>query len=302
MLALALAILVFLSAALIALGVAGRTQSPLKARIGTLAAAARSDDIPDLERPFVERVVWPVLEGFSERLMSLFPAALLTRLRQQLTLAGSSLSVAGFVLIWVASAIAFPGFLLALMVAGGAGSGALYFLVFLTFFALGTYVPYFWLARRVGRRQRRILKDLPSALDLVTTCVEAGLSLDGAFARVTEKMSGPLSDELAHALDQMAVGRTRRDALRDVGVRSGVPEVVTFVNAVVHAEQTGASIGQLLRVQAEQARMKRRQRVEAHAQRMPIWMTFPLVLFILPSLFIVILGPAGISAYEALGG
>jgi tight adherence protein C len=115
-------------------------------------------------------------------------------------------------------------------------------------------------------------------------------------------MKGPLSDELAHALDQMAVGRMRRDALRDVGERTAVPEVVTFVNAVVHAEQTGASIGQLLRVQAEQARIKRRQRVEAHAQRMPIWMTFPLVLFILPSLFIVILGPAGISAYEALGG
>jgi tight adherence protein C len=287
---------------LIAMGVAGRTSSPLQARIRTLATAARSEDIPDLERPFVERMIWPILEGLSEKVMNLLPAALLARLRHQLTLAGSSLTVAGFILIWLASAAAFPGVFLALMLAAGASSGALYFLTFLTFLALGIYVPYFWLARRVGRRQRRILKDLPNALDLVTTCVEAGLGLDAAFAKVTEKMKGPLSDELAHALDQMAVGRTRRDALHDVGARTGVPEVVTFVNAVVHAEQTGASIGQLLRVQAEQARMKRRQRVEAHAQRMPIWMTFPLVLFILPSLFIVILGPAGISAYEALGG
>lgn len=302
MLAFGLAMLVFLAVSLIALGVTGRTRNPLQARIRTLATAARSEDIPDLERPFVERVVWPVLEGLSERVMSLLPAALLARLRRQLTLAGSSLNLGGFILIWVASAAAFPGAFLLLMVAAQASSGALYFMGFVTFLALGIYVPYFWLARRVGRRQRQILKDLPNALDLVTTCVEAGLGLDAAFAKVTEKMKGPLSDELAYALDQMAVGRMRRDALRDVGVRTAVPEVITFVNAVVHAEHTGASIGQLLRVQAEQARIKRRQRVEAHAQRMPIWMTFPLVLFILPSLFIVILGPAGISAYEVLGG
>ena len=302
MAALGLAILVFLAISLIAMGVAGRTRSPLEARIRTLATAARAEDVPDLERPFVERVVAPTLERLGEGVMSLLPAALLARLRRQLTLAGSSLSVAGFILIWIASAAAFPGAFLALMLTARASSGGLYFLGFLTFLALGIYVPYFWLARRVGRRERRILRDLPNALDLITTCVEAGLGLDAAFAKLTDKMKGPLSDELAHALDQMAVGRMRRDALRDVGVRTGVPEVVTFVNAVVHAEQTGASIGELLRVQAEQARVKRRQRIEAHAQRMPIWMTFPLVLFMLPSLFIVILGPAGISAYEALGG
>ena len=302
MLAFGLAILVFLAISLIAMSIARRTHSPLQARIHTLAAAASSENIPDLERPFVERAVWPILEGLSERVMSLLPAALLARLRQQLTLAGSSLNVRGFILIWIASAAAFPGAFLALMLAAQATSGALYFMGFLTFLALGIYVPYFWLARRVGRRQRQILKDLPNALDLVTTCVEAGLGLDAAFAKVTEKMKGPLSDELAYALDQMAVGRMRRDALRDVGVRTAVPEVIIFVNAVVHAEHTGASIGQLLRVQAEQARIKRRQRVEAQAQRIPIWMTFPLVLFILPSLFIVILAPAGISAYEAMGG
>ena len=188
------------------------------------------------------------------------------------------------------------------MLAAGGASGALYFLGCLTLLTVGVYVPYFWLARRVGRRQREILRDMPSALDLITTCVEAGLGLDAAFDKVTEKMRGPLSDELAYALGQTAMGRERREALREVGVRTGVPEVITFVNAVVHAEQTGASIGQLLRVQAEQARVKRRQRIEAHAQRMPIWMTFPLVLFLLPSLFIVILGPAGISAYETLTG
>ena len=300
--ALGLAVLVFLAVILVAMGVAGRTPSPLEARMRSLATAARSEEVPDLNSPFVERVVWPILDGLSRRVMSLLPAALLARLRHRLTLAGSSLSLTGFILIWIASTAAFPGAFLALMLAARASFSASYFLGFLLFLTLGIYAPYFWLLRRVGRRQRRILKDFPNALDLITTCVEAGLGLDGAFAKVTEKMKGPLSEELDHALDQMAVGRRRRDALRDMGARTGVPEVVTFVNAMVHAEQTGASIGELLRVQAEQARLKRRQRIEAYAQRIPIWMTFPLVLLILPSLFIVILGPAGISAYEALSG
>jgi tight adherence protein C len=302
MLALGLAILVFLAVILVAMGVAGRTRSPLEARIRTLTMAARSEEIPDLQRPLAERVVWPILDGLSAGVMSLLPPALLARVRRRLVLAGSSLSLTGFILIWIASVAAFPGAFLALMLAAEADSGVQYFLGFLTFLAWGMYAPYFWLARAVGRRQRQILKDFPNALDLITTCVEAGLGLDAAFAKVTEKMKGPLSDELDHALGQMAVGRMRRDALRDVGARTGVPEVVTFVNAVVHAEQTGTSIGQLLRVQAEQARVRRRQRIEAYAQRIPVWMTFPLVLFLIPSLFIVILGPAIISAVEALGG
>jgi tight adherence protein C len=302
MLALGLALLVFVAITLASMGIAGRTRSPLQTRIRSLAAVARSDDVHDLERPFVERVIWPVLDGLGQRAASLLPTALLARLRYRLTLAGSSLTVAGFVLIWIASAVAFPGAFLALMLLTRSESAFTYVLGLASLGMLGIYVPYFWLARRVGRRQRDILKDFPNALDLITTCVEAGLGLDSAFAKVTEKMKGPLSDELEHALGQIAVGRRRRDALQDMGARTGVSEVVTFVAGLVHAEQTGASIGKLLRVQAEQARVKRRQRIEAYAQRIPIWMTFPLVLFILPSLFIVILGPACISAYESLSG
>lgn len=302
MLALGLALLAFMAVILFAMGIAGRKGNPLRARIRSLAAAARLEDVPSLERPFVERVIWPVFDGVGQKAASLLPTALLARLRHRLTLAGSTLTVAGFVLIWMASAVAFPGAFLALMLMARADSPSLYVFGFISLGMVGIYVPYFWLARRVSRRQRAILKDFPNALDLITTCVEAGLGLDSAFAKVTEKMKGPLSDELDHALGQIAVGRRRRDALQDMGARTGVPEVVTFVTGLSHAEQTGASIGKLLRVQAEQARVKRRQRIEAYAQRIPIWMTFPLVLFILPSLFIVILGPACIAAYESLSG
>ena len=98
----------------------------------------------------------------------------------------------------------------------------------------------------------------------------------------------------------MSLGRSRRDALRDIGERTGVPDVITFVNSIVHAETTGSSIADVLRVQADQTRIRRRQRVEQIAQRIPIWMTFPLVVFLLPSLFIAILGPAIIQVIDSL--
>jgi tight adherence protein C len=114
-------------------------------------------------------------------------------------------------------------------------------------------------------------------------------------------MPGPFSTELAQALRDMAMGRGRREALRDIGERTGVSDVITFVGAVIHAETTGSPIGDVLRVQADAMRVRRRQRVEQTAQKMPVWMTFPLILFLLPSLFIAILGPAGITAWESFG-
>jgi tight adherence protein C len=130
--------------------------------------------------------------------------------------------------------------------------------------------------------------------------VEAGLGLDSAFAKVAERLPGPFGDELARALRDMALGRSRRDALREVGERTGVTDVITFVNSIIHAELTGSSIGDVLRVQADQMRTRRRQRVEQIAQKIPIWMTFPLVIFLLPSLFIAILGPAVIQVLDSL--
>jgi tight adherence protein C len=170
--------------------------------------------------------------------------------------------------------------------------------VLLALGGVGLVLPYFWLVSRIGRRQAIITKSLPDSFDLVTTCVEAGLGLDAALARVAEKVEGPFAEELARTLREVGMGRMRRDALQELGQRTGVPDLVTFVNAVVQAEQMGTGIGQVLRVQAEQLRVRRRQRAEEMANQAPVKMTFPLVLCIFPTLFLVILGPAGITIYD----
>ena len=297
------ALAAFLGVLMIAMSLAGRRQvNPLHARVRNLAAYMPEDEGTDLTRPFAQRVVWPIFEGIANAFAKLLPSSFVSRVRYLLTLAGNPFSLSGFLFLMAVTGVAIPGLFLSLMLLAGSDFGTIHVLGVLIFAAVGLYLPYFWLARRVGRRQNEILKTLPNALDLVTTCVEAGLGLDSAFAKVAERLPGPFGDELARALREMALGRSRRDALREVGERTGVPEVITFVSSIIHAEITGSSIGDVLRVQADQVRTRRRQRVEQIAQKIPIWMTFPLVVFLLPSLFIAILGPAAIQVMDSLAG
>jgi tight adherence protein C len=163
---------------------------------------------------------------------------------------------------------------------------------------LGFYLPFYMISSRARTRQHAIIKSLPDAFDLITTCVEAGLGLDAALARVAEKVQGPFADELKRALREVALGKSRRDALKELGDRTGVPDLIQFTNAVIQAEAMGSSIGQVLRVQAEQLRVRRRQRAEEQAYKAPVKMLFPLVLCIFPTLFIVILGPAVITIMQ----
>ena len=128
-------------------------------------------------------------------------------------------------------------------------------------------------------------------MDLLTICVEAGLGLDAAFHRVSEKQSGPLVDEIRHMLREIGLGRSRREAMLDLAERTDLEDVRTFANAVIQAEQLGTSLAQVLRVQSERLRVQRRQQAEQEARRAPVKMVFPLVFCLMPSLFIFILGP-----------
>ena len=164
----------------------------------------------------------------------------------------------------------------------------------LAVFGLGVgYIgPEFWLGRKVKARQTAILRMIPDSLDLLTISVRAGLGFDAALAKVVEKVKGPLSDEFRRALAEVRVGKTRRDALRDIIPRTEVAPLTNFIGAIIQAEQLGVSISKVLQVQSEQLRIERRQRAEEMAAKAPIKMLFPLVGCIFPSLFIVILGPA----------
>jgi len=291
----------FLGVLMITMALGGhRRANPVRARVHNLAAHLPEEETIDVTLPFSERVIWPIFSGLGNGFAKLLPTTFVGRIRHLLMLAGEPLSLSGFLPLMILTAVAMPGLFLALLLLADVSFGSIQLLGLITFIFMGFYLPYFWLTKRVGRRQDEILKSLPNAMDLVTTCVEAGLGLDSAFAKVAERLPGPFGDELAHALRDMALGRSRRDALHEVGERTGVPEVITFVNSIIHAELTGSSIGDVLRVQADQMRTRRRQRVEQIAQKIPIWMTFPLVVFLLPSLFIAILGPAAIQVLDSL--
>jgi tight adherence protein C len=298
-------LLAFLAAALVLVTVfllimasLWRGENPVRARVDSLVSGTNREDLPDLARPFGERVLGPAVNAVADRVLAVLPQSVLDGLKKKLVLAGEPMNLGGFLTVLAASGGVFLVLGFTMMVASGGGFQAKQLLVLLALGGVGLVLPYFWLVSRIGRRQAIITKSLPDSFDLVTTCVEAGLGLDAALARVAEKVEGPFADELARTLREVGMGRMRRDALQELGQRTGVPDLVTFVNAVVQAEQMGTGIGQVLRVQAEQLRVRRRQRAEEMANQAPVKMTFPLVLCIFPTLFLVILGPAGITIYD----
>jgi len=231
------------------------------------------------------------------------PPAFVARTRRQLVAAGQPLNLPTFFLFVIFLTVVMPltSSLIAWSATDGEPPTGVY--VFIPVAALfGAFIPFLWLSRRVRARQLAIWRRLPDAFDLMTTCVEAGLGLDSAFHRVSEKLKGPVADEFAEMLREVAMGKARRDALRDMGDRTGVADLQTFANTIVQAEEMGTSLGTTLRAQAGDMRLRRRQRAEEEARRAPAKMVFPLVFFILPSLFVVILGPVVIELLRTFGG
>jgi tight adherence protein C len=153
-------------------------------------------------------------------------------------------------------------------------------------------LPDFLVNARVGSRREEVQAMLPDALDLLAVSVEAGLGFDGAVAKLTESMHGPLIEEFALALNEMRIGESRAEALKRMAARMDAPQLTSFVRAVVQADQLGSSLGAILRVQAADARLRRQFAAEEKAMQLPVKMLFPLMLFILPALFIIVLGPA----------
>ena len=256
----------------------------------------------DLSIPFADRVLLPSIEAMANAATAILPARVLANIEKQLVRAGSPMSLNAYVVFWMISVTVITGFMLAAVVVVWGAVGIQQALAVLIFAALGWMAPGLWLKGRLGARQKLVLKTLPDALDLVTTCVEAGLGLDGALARVAEKSTGPLANELTRMLREVAMGKLRREALTELADRIGVEELTSFINAIIQAEQLGVGIAQVLRVQSDQMRTRRRQRAEQSAHEAPIKMIFPLVLFIFPAFMLVILGPAVLRIATSLSG
>lgn len=171
-------------------------------------------------------------------------------------------------------------------------------LLAIVFIIISFMFPNAMLKGRIATRRKRLVRQLPDILDLLTVSVEAGLSFDSAMGKVTEKAKGELVSEFEVVLNEIQLGKTRRDALREMSKRCNVAEINAFIFSVVQGEKMGVSIAKILRIQAAQARDKRKQRAREQAMKAPVKMLIPLVLFIFPAIFVVILGPAVIQIFE----
>jgi len=275
--------------------------SAIESRITDFRARAvgYEEEIVDLEVPFVDRVLKPSVEAIARAFRSVLPASLLANVQKQLVMAGSPMSLNAFVTFWAVLLVAFGGLglLLFVMLPADLILQKLGFTAALLM--LGWMFPRMWLKGKVVARQKAVVRSLPDAMDLVTTCVEAGLGLDAALSRVAEKTQGPFAEELQVMIRDVALGKLRRDAMQELADRLGVEELTSFITSVIQAEQLGVGIAQVLRVQSDQLRTKRRQKAEKSAHEAPIKMLFPLVLFVFPSFLIVILGPAGIKIAQS---
>jgi tight adherence protein C len=274
--------------------IAGSRQvDPVQARLSQLGSMqARTLEELELQQPLFERTLRPLatrLSGLAQRFAS---PQKVSRTEKRLAMAGNpgDLQTVDFLgLKLVVAAILAIGFFAAGLLTGSPAFG---FVAAIALGALGFFIPEIWLSRRIKKRQHAVLMAVPDTLDLLTISVRAGLSFDGALAKVVEKVQGPLSEEFRRSLAEIRVGKVRREALRDIVGRTEVPALSNFIGAIVQAEQLGVPIAKVLQVQSEQLRIERRQRAEELAAKAPIKMLFPLVGCIFPSMFIVILGPA----------
>ena len=249
-----------------------------------------------LKEPIASRLLRPLAGYLGEMIAGLVPRQRAERLRHRLLVAGVSAKVGPEEFVVMQGVGLGAGILLGLLLgkmSGYTGFGLLRLAVMLG--AIGLFAPVAWLRRKQDERVGSIRRDLPDVLDLLAISVEAGVGFEGAVEVVIRHFDGPLATELARLLQEMELGLPRREALQNLKRRTDVTELSNFVLILVQADALGMPIGRVLRTQAVEMRLKRRQWAREKAARLPVKILLPLTLFILPALFVVILGPAAMS-------
>jgi tight adherence protein C len=254
-----------------------------------------------LEGGLLKRVLAPASRRIGRLLARLLPQNVVRGIDHMLVMANEPMSLPAYLTLWAATILAGVLALVYIALARSGTSPLQLFGMGMAILPLTILVPFAILRRRVRMRQRSISRALPDALDLLVTSVEAGLGVDAAFAMVVEKTRGPLSETFALYLKEVGLGRPRRDALAHVANRTGVPDLVRIALAVVQAEEMGTTLGDILRTQAEELRLTRRQRAQEAAQKAPVLMTIPLALCFLPAMVAVVIVPSILNLIRFVG-
>ncbi len=275
-----------------------RSAKLLEARLGNVAVSLREQE---LSRSFLSRILLPSFGGLGRIAQRLTPLGLRQRLARKLVLAGSP---AG----WDAEKVAAckfvglgVGLFLGLAIGSGSG-GAKTIAIMVLLGGIGYFAPDGLLSGRAQRRQQAIQRALPDTMDLLTISVEAGLGFDAAMAQVVRNVEGPLSQEIGRMLHELQLGVSRADAFRKLADRTDVEELRAFVVSMIQANRFGVGIANVLRAQARELRMKRKQRAEQKAMQTPVKILFPLIFCVLPSLFVVVMGPGAIRIFQSFVG
>lgn len=250
----------------------------------------------EVEGSFYQRVVQPVIADLDERFQFVSSIRLFAWVDEKLKVAGLASKWDRWEIVVLWAALVFVGGTVGLVVAIWRNADLMSFLLIIASGGIVgalTVPAYFHI--KIKNRQMEIQRTLPDVLDLLTVSVEAGLSFDGALVKLAEKMKGALVDELTRVLQEMRIGIPRKAALTAMAKRCDVEDLSLFVSAIVQADQLGVGIAKVLRIQSVEARDKRRMKIRELAMKAPIKMLFPLVFFIFPALFVVVLGPAVLS-------
>lgn len=281
-----------------------RRRDPLQERLAQYGERDVPQSLEDIELSlsFRDRILIPILRQIAAITVRFTPEKQIEEMRRLIDIAGMSGTME-------------PTTFLAMRIVATLGLALLSFMLFFVLTSstaptsailytigaalLGYYFPMLWLKSKISKRQTNIVRALPDALDLLVICVDAGLGFDMAMGKVYDKWDNDLAIAFGRVLREIQLGKSRREALRDMSSRMDVPDVTSFIAAVIQADSLGVSIATILRVQADQMRVKRRQRAQEKAHQAPVKMMIPMVLLIFPSIWIVLLGPSAIILFSS---
>lgn len=296
------ALVLVIAGVLVYIGVRNPRQYDDREMLSRLEEFSQRGEQIDLEKielslPFTERIIFPIARKLGELAIRFTPQNALQSVARKLEIAGTSAKLDPTLFLSLQFIVGglFGGLLL-LVFTIGSGSFPIgqKILMVIGGTVMGFYFPQLWLSSKIGKRQKEIRKAMPDALDLLTICVEAGLGFDAALAKVSEKWQSELSLAFMRVIQEIQLGKVRREALRDMADRIGIAEMTSFVAAVIQSEQLGVSMAKVLRIQSDQMRMKRRQAAEEEAHKAPVKMLIPMALLIFPSLMVTLMTPAAL--------